>query len=170
MGGGAVVREVSTDQVSESLDLLIRSRKLPLRHIAEFREQVEGAVVAIAARRITENHRRVLDNLIAKARSCIAIDASADFLLVDKEIHTYFATITGNLLFISILKTIHENINRYYERFLVMDEREMTENLEDLEKLVQALSERNQERASELVKIHVRRFNAYMEAREQQAE
>jgi GntR family transcriptional repressor for pyruvate dehydrogenase complex len=54
MGGGAVVKAVSSDLVAESLDLLIRSRQVSLRHIAEFRERVEGDVVRLATSRLKD--------------------------------------------------------------------------------------------------------------------
>jgi DNA-binding FadR family transcriptional regulator len=50
VGGGSVVKAVDTDQISESLGLLIRSQKVSLNHLAEFREDVEGIVAANAAR------------------------------------------------------------------------------------------------------------------------
>ena len=170
MGGGAVVKAVTSDLVSESLDLLIRSQKVSLRHIAEFRERVEADVVVLATSRMTEDHRKVLEQLLEDARSCArrGDEGVPDFLTKDKEIHLCFADITGNPLYISILKTIHENIQRYYDDFLIMKQPEMNENLKDLEDVVAAVTKGNIRKAGELLRAHVRRFNGYMEAREQQ--
>ena len=49
VAGGAVVNALSTDQVSESLDLLIRYQKASLKDLAEFREGVEGLVAGLKA-------------------------------------------------------------------------------------------------------------------------
>ena len=70
VGGGSVVRSVTTDQVTESLDLLIRSQKISLAHLADFREGVEGEVVAIAARTASETDLRNLERLLKKAKTC----------------------------------------------------------------------------------------------------
>ena len=170
MGGGAVVRAVTSDLVAESLDLLIRSQQVSLRHIAEFRERVEADVAMLAASRMTDGHHKALKQLIDEARACArrGTELVSEFLSKDKAIHLCFAQITGNPLYISILKTIHENIRRYYDDFLVMEQPEMNENLKDLEDVVNAMVNREVTKAGQLMRAHVRRFNAYMEAREKQ--
>ncbi|BBO83468.1 FadR/GntR family transcriptional regulator [Desulfosarcina ovata] len=170
MGGGAVVKAVSSDMVAESLDLLIRSQKVSLRHIAEFRERVEGDVVELATRQMTESDRIYLKNLLEEARQCVnrGTEAVSEFLTADKNIHLGFAKLTGNPIYISILKTIHENIRRYYDEYLVMEEREMNENFKDLEDVVAAMEAGDAKRAGSIARAHVSRFNGYMETREQQ--
>ena len=170
MGGGAVVKAVTSDLVAESLDLLIRSQRVSLRHIAEFRERVEADVVALATTRMSPADADTLDRLLDEARQCAARGAEAvsDFLTADKNIHLCFAKITGNPIYISILKTIHENIRRYYDEFLIMEEPEMMENLQDLEDVVAAMKRSEGKAAGDIARTHVRRFNGYMEMREQQ--
>lgn len=167
MGGGAMVKAVTMDLVAESLDLLIRSQQVSLKHLAEFRERVEGDVVILATLRMKEPQRILLKKLLADARQCVnrGGEAVSDFLTADKNIHLCFAKITGNPIYISILKTIHENIRRYYDEFLVMEEPEMIENLQDLEDVVAAMEKGDAENAAALARTHVRRFNGYMEMR-----
>lgn len=169
-GGGARVKAVSTDQVSESLDLLIRSQKVSLNHIAEFRERVEGDVAAIAAQRATKEDIRTLKQMMKDARKAVeqGICAREAFFGADKNIHLYFADISGNPIYKSILKTIHNNIGRYFDQFLSMDEKEMKENLQDLENVVEAIENRREKDAYSKVRSHVRRFNNYMEKREKE--
>ncbi|MBC2768192.1 MAG: FadR family transcriptional regulator [Desulfosarcina sp.] len=168
MGGGAVVKAVSSDLVTESLDLLIRSNQVSLRHIAEFRERVEGDVVRLATSRMTESDRLVLKKLLDDARQCAirGTEAVSDFLTADKNIHLCFAKITRNPIYISILKTIHDNIRRYFDEFLVMEEPEMNENLQDLEDVIKAMENGDAEKAGDIAQTHVKRFNRYMEIRE----
>jgi GntR family transcriptional regulator, transcriptional repressor for pyruvate dehydrogenase complex len=170
MGGGAVVRAVSSDMVAESLDLMIRSQHVSLRHIAEFRERVEGDVVVLATQRMQPADKTALHQLLGDARQCAArgSDAISDFLTVDKNIHLRFAKITANPIYISILKTVHENLRRYFEEFLTMDETEMRENLQDLEDIVAAMERGDAETAGSIVRGHVSRFNGYMERRKKQ--
>ncbi|HSO19583.1 MAG TPA: GntR family transcriptional regulator [Desulfosarcina sp.] len=169
-GGGAVVRTVTPDLVAESLDLLIRSHKVSLRHIAEFRERVEADVVVLATSRLKPSDIDNLKILLEDARACATrgADAVSEFLDADKNIHLYFAKITGNPIYITIQKTIHENIRRYYDEFLVMEDPVMHENLKDLEDVVAAMQKGDGGRAGDIVRTHVRRFNSYMELREQQ--
>ncbi|CAB5166839.1 Transcriptional regulator, GntR family [Olavius algarvensis associated proteobacterium Delta 3] len=164
MGGGAIVKTLNEDQVTESLDLLLRSQKASLNHLAEFREGVEGDVVAIAAERATNSDIERLRSLLDEAAACVerGVEHLDDFLKVDTELHLTFAYITENPVYISVLKSIHDNIHRYYEIYLVMDQPELEENLRDLERIVSAVEDRNTPRARELAQCHVQRFNQYM--------
>lgn len=166
MGGGAVVRTVSTEQVTESLDLLIRSQRVSLNQLAEFREGVEGDVLALAAKRARQSDIAQLRKLLERAKACVELHSDRrDFLEADRDLHLAFVGITRNPIYISILNTVHENIHRYFDRFLDMNEREMAENYEDLENIVDAMESRDAQRARELAQKHVRRFNRYMKAK-----
>jgi DNA-binding FadR family transcriptional regulator len=174
MGGGAIVTAVSADQVTESLDLLIRSQKVSLNHLAEFRERVEGDVVALAAKRAGKTEIKKLTRLIDRAKNFVdqGSDFVEEFLEADRAVHFYFATITGNPIYISITKTIHGNIFRYFEKFLmpVMETPEMEENLQDLKDIAKAIAEHDAGKARRLAIKHVRRFNKYMKLVEQRKE
>jgi DNA-binding GntR family transcriptional regulator len=108
----------------------------------------------------------MLHELLDRAKACVERADMAQFLLADKNVHLAFAEITENPLYISILKMIHENINRYYERFLPMKEPEMAENYQDLEDIVHAIESGDAELSRRLVRSHVRRFNDYMKVQE----
>ncbi|MGD9078430.1 MAG: GntR family transcriptional regulator [Desulfobacterales bacterium] len=170
VGGGSVVKDLNADQVSESLALLIRSQKVSLNHLAEFREDVEGIVAAHAAagRSAADIHK--LNKLLDEARKCIDAGPSQRdaFIEIDKRIHMALAELTENPIYISVLHSVHDNIHRYYDEFLSMDELELQENYQDLCDLVQAVEKGQADHARRLARDHVRRFNQYMKRREQQ--
>ena len=170
VGGGSVVKSVDTEQISESLGLLIQSQKVSLNHLAEFREDVEGIVAAHAAERVTRNQIQELNRLLNQARACVEQGSSqrSAFIEIDKQIHMTLADITGNPIYTSVLHSIHENIHRYYDRFLSMERRELQENYQDLCELVQALENADSDQARKIAQNHVRRFNQYMQARAQE--
>ena len=85
-----------------------------------------------------------------------------DFVRVDEQLHMTLARIAGNPVYAFILKTVHDNIHIYYDRFLPSGEDELNENHQDLTQIVDAVTEGHVERASELARDHVRRFNRYM--------
>jgi len=167
VGGGARVRAASADQVTESLDLLIRSQRVSLDHLAEFRKGVEGDVVAIAAERAGRADIERVKELLDRARHCAdaGVGQLNRFLQADKELHLAFAQISGNPVYLSVMKMVHDNIHRYYEQFLSMEDREMKENFLDLEKIVKAVENREIEEARRLAQAHVLRFNRYMKKR-----
>ena len=170
VGGGSVVKDLNADQVSESLALLIRSQKVSLNHLAEFREDVEGIVAAHAAAGRSAADINKLNKLLDEARKCIDAGPSQRdaFIEIDKRIHMALAELTENPIYISVLHSVHDNIHRYYDEFLSMDELELQENYQDLCDLVQAVEKGQADRARRLARDHVRRFNQYMKRREQQ--
>ncbi len=162
--GGAVVREATAEPVSEGLDILIRHQKVSLDHLAEFREGVEGAVAALAAARADDADIRHLEALLERAGAHVAAGVSEwdRFVDVDKHIHQAIADISGNPIYMLVHQMVHNNIQRYYNRFLPATEAIMGENYEDLRGLVAAVKRARSEDARDLARRHVRRFNAYM--------
>jgi DNA-binding FadR family transcriptional regulator len=172
VGGGSVVKSVDTDQISESLGLLIRSQKVSLNHLADFREDVEGIVAANAARTNTPDHIRNLKILLAKARGCVEQGSSRrnEFIEIDKQIHMSLAEISGNPIYTSILHSIHENIHRYYDRFLSMEKKDLEQNYRDLCDIIQAVEIGDGDQARKVAQNHVKRFNRYMKQREKESD
>ena len=190
VGGGSVVKAVDTAQIIESLGLLIRSQKVSLNHLAEFREDVEGIVAANAASAAyvasasraagasretgtsTVEQIQELKQLLEEARKCVEQGTSCrnEFIEIDKQIHLKLAQIAGNPIYTSILHSIHDNIHRYYDRFLSMEERELQENYKDLCNIVRAAEAGDAGEARKFAQEHVQRFNSYMKQREQDEE
>jgi len=163
--GGAVVNRPTTHQISESLDLLIQYRKVSLRDLAEFREGVEGMVAALAAKRATKEDIRHLKRLLDEAGACVRQGAPGwdAFILVDNRIHMSLAKMAGNPVYESVLRTVYDNIHRYFDRFLPREEGIIEENFRDLRDIVKAVEEGRAAKASRLVQDHVSRFNKRME-------
>ena len=65
VGGGAIVKDPGGKQITESLAMLIRSQKISLRHLAEFREDVEGTVTGLAAERASDDDIRRVSSAAA---------------------------------------------------------------------------------------------------------
>jgi DNA-binding FadR family transcriptional regulator len=151
--------------------MLIRSRTLSLEHIAEFREGVEGAVTGLAALRSTAADNKKLATLIDEAAQCRekGLDGWGSFVQVDEKIHTEIARIAGNPLYIFVLHSIHDNIHRYYDKYLVVGDVEMDENFQDLQIIVQAVCEQDADLAQKMAVEHVRRFSKYMAVKKRQS-
>ena len=155
--------------MSENLGLLIRSRKVALNHLAEFREDVEGIVAAHAADRHTPKDIQKLKQLLKNARECAeqGISHRNAFIEIDKQIHMTLAQTTDNPIYIFMLNSFHDNIHRYYDQFLSMEQRELQENYQDLCELIQAVEHGDAEKAQKVAQNHVKRFNRYMQNRQQ---
>lgn len=172
VGGGSVVKDLNADPISESLGLLIRSRKVSLDHLAEFREDVEGLVAARAATKCSEKDISDLKALLARAQPYVEAGASQkdSFIDIDKQIHMKLAQIVQNPIYLSVLHSIHDNIHRYYERFLSMEARELRQNYQDLCELVEAVENGEVDQAGRLARDHIQRFSQYMKQRKKEGD
>ena len=164
VSGGAVIKAVDTEPVTESLALLIQRGKVSLVELAEFREGVEGSVAALAARRATREEVRELRDLLETAREQVSrgVDGWEKFCEVDNAIHVAIANASGNAVYGFVLRIVHDNIQRYYEAHPLKDQSILKENYDDLCEIVQAIEKRQATAVKSLVQSHVRRFNRYM--------
>jgi len=170
INGGAYVKDANAELMAENLAMLIRSHNVSLEHLAEFREGVEGTVTGLAALRSTAADNKKLSELIDNISQYRKKGSAGwkDFVHVDEKIHTEIARIAGNPLYTFVLQSIHDNIHRYYDKFLTGCETEIKENFQDLLDIVKAIANKDPETASLMAIRHVRRFNSYMEIKKRQ--
>lgn len=168
--GGAYVKDANCELMAENLAMLIQSDSISLEHLAEFREGIEGTVTGLAARRATSPDSEALDNLLAEATVYRnkGLPGWNDFVRVDERIHMAIANIAGNPLYRFVLNSVHDNIKRYYDKFLSVGAYEMEKNYQDLRMIISAIKAGEESQASDLAIKHVQRFNRYMEKKKRQ--
>lgn len=171
VAGGAVVNALTTDQVSESLDLLIRYQKVSLKDLAEFREGVEGMVAGLAAERARGEDIAQLEGILSKAKTHLeqGISHWDNFIEADNQIHLTLAHIAGNPIYESVLTIVYQNINLYFGKFLPKEKGLLEQNFQDLLEIVAAVKSGQATKASLLVQNHVYRFNRLMEEHARQS-
>jgi DNA-binding FadR family transcriptional regulator len=165
VNGGAYVKDANGELMAENLAMLIRSQTISLAHLAEFREGVEGSVAGLAAQRALSADIKILYSFLAKADHFrnSGTDGWNNFVRIDEKIHTEIARIAGNPLYVFILNSVHDNIQRYYDKFLSVGKEEMEENYRDLRLIIEAIKNAEVELASSRAIRHVRKFSRYME-------
>ncbi len=165
VGGGAVVREASIDKVSESLALLIRHRRVPMRYLAEFREGVEGDMAALAVQRATPEILKELERVTEIAR--IACNKGAayvrQFLDADMHFHLTLARASKNPIYEAIERIIHGNILSYYQTFIDLKGIALKKNCRDFSEIVEAIRRKQPEAARAAIRRHISRYATYME-------
>lgn len=165
VGGGAFVKNVDSGQFSETLDLLMRTQRVPLRDLAAFRADVEGIVTGLAASRATPDDFRRLREIVEGLTTLAGSENPSWGLFVDSDnaFHMELARIAGNRIYALILKSIHDHIGRYFDSFLSRDKKVMAATCSDLTAIITAVEQHDAIRAKELAGEHVHRFNIYME-------
>jgi DNA-binding FadR family transcriptional regulator len=72
------------------------------------------------------------------------------------------ARVAGNRVFESVLCTIYDNINRYFDEYLPRDEKISEKTYKDLCRILRAIEAKQPDIAKHLAKKHVRWFNKAM--------
>jgi DNA-binding FadR family transcriptional regulator len=160
-----MVREVNSDTLSDNLGLLIRNCSVSLNDLAEFREEMEGSVAALAAQRAGESDVELLSGLLAEAEANLKKGRPGwdAFIRTDEQMHLALARMSGNLLFLTVLQSLYVNIHTYYVKYLPRNKALLQENLSDLNNIVAAVAAHDAVAARNVAQSHVRRFNSYME-------
>ncbi|MFO7728977.1 MAG: FadR/GntR family transcriptional regulator [Desulfohalobiaceae bacterium] len=163
--GGTVVKSFGADQLSESLDFLVRSQKFSLLQLAEFREGIEGNVASLAAVRASQEDVAQLYELLDAAQAEMAKGSEnwENFVNIDRKVHQVLAEVSRNPVYAVVLKSVHSNIHKYYENFLPKEEEILKENYQDLVRIVQAIEQGKADVAYDLAQGHVQRFHDYMQ-------
>jgi len=162
--GGAVVKESNARQLHDGVALLLRQQKVSIADVAEFREGVEGTVSGLAAHRATAGDVRRLEVILEEARAGLEAP-SADwgaFVEVDNRLHMALASIAGNPVYEAVLRSIHDNIKRYYDKLLPRTRGTLRQNYADLRAIVRAVRDHDAVSAREHAQAHVKRFSRLM--------
>ena len=162
VAGGAIVKRMDSDPMMESLALLIRSGEVSKDDLAEFRIKIEGSLMELAADRATEEDIQTLEDMCAQARECYENEDWENFLKMDESMHAFVGTMSRNPIFQLIQQSVHDNIHRYYDIYLRMNHQRTLENLEDFEKIIQAMKDKESQTAAAIIRDHVKRFNDKM--------
>lgn len=158
-GGGAIVREITSEPMTDSLSLLLRSQKIPLDDLKEFRMDMEGNIARLAAERASAEDVEALREILASATECLDSHAGWEaYVQADARLHMRLAQITGNPIYAYIQTAIHENINLYYAEFLEHEERVLREHYKDLCSLVEAVATGDGTEAFEQMQHHLGRL------------
>lgn len=160
--GGVFVKALTTDQVSQSLGMLLRYQRVSLKDLIEFREGVEGVVAELAAKRAKTKDIRYLKGLLRKAETCFKEGGLQwnRFIQVDSQFHMALVHIVGNLVFESVLRTVYDNIQPY-DQTLPREEKLFKEYYRDLCEIVRAVEEKQPNRARLLAQDHIKRSTRF---------
>ena len=158
-GGGAIVREVTPEVIVDGLSLLVRSQKVPLESLKEFRMDIEGNIARLAAERASAEDVAGLRDILERAKDSLDRHEGWEaYVDADARLHMTLARITGNTIYAYIQTAIHENINRYYAEFLEHEEAVLREHYKDLCKIVDAVAQGDGGTAFDKMRLHLNRL------------
>lgn len=122
--------------------------------VFEIRAALEGLAAGLAAERITEEELEELERLLVKIGECIQSDDLNAVIEQDTEFHDVLFKATRNERLVQIVSNLREQIQRYRTASLSSPGR-MKLALEEHKQIVEALSERDVEKAQRLAREHI---------------
>jgi GntR family transcriptional repressor for pyruvate dehydrogenase complex len=154
--GGSIVNNITTKHATETLGLLIRSKKVSLKDLIEFRRDVEGTVASLAAQRADEHDIEQLKMAYEHIANLINENTITreQFFEVDKQFHIELARMCKNPVYLIILRSVHENIQRYYAA-ITYEKQTMMESFRFFELMINAVIRRDFNEAKILAENHV---------------
>jgi DNA-binding FadR family transcriptional regulator len=158
--GGAFVKEASATSVSESLDLLIRHRKISLEDLTEFRVVVEAGLIQLVIDRATDEDLKVLKKHIELMRVHTEKGASGweDFLTVSISLRKSLAQMARNSMYEAVLIPLYENIMAYIQRYLPAENAQIETAFKDFTDIIDAIEKRDTDKATSLTVAHTQRY------------
>lgn len=161
--GGAFIIDNVPNQVSDSLNLLIRQKKVSMENLTEFRIQAEGQVAELAAKRASKDDFKELEKLLSKGKTLLNHDPPLydEILELESKLHLKLAKFSGNTLYAIILKTIHDLLVMPSYKFEPVDRAYVNRAFSDWEQIIEALLNDRFADVRALVMEHVRFFSDY---------
>jgi GntR family transcriptional repressor for pyruvate dehydrogenase complex len=158
--GGLYVKAVSSDQMSESLGLLIRQKQISLKHLFVFRSTLEVSAASLAAIKAENEDIEPLKKLIAEAEKYLTegLRSWRKFYEVEDRMHRALARMTKNPLFESVLITVYQNCPEYNSQLVPPKTENMRDSFQDWCQILESLERKKPEKASGVMTKHIQRF------------
>ena len=162
--GGAFVKEIDSEHVSETLALLIRHSRISMKHLAEFREVVETATAAYAGERATSEDIKKMKNLLEEGAGLLKSDEDEldKFYQWELNMHRELARISRNPVFEWISGTLYISMEPL-SFHLNKSRTSHFELLADWKDIISAIENGEVMKATSILRIHVDRYRRAME-------
>jgi len=161
--GGTIVKGPNSEKLSENLGRLIKYKQIPMKQLAEYREDIEGSIAALASERATPEDIWEMKKILAEIHECLTADPlkNIEFDIADSKLHIAVARSTKNAIYQLTSEMIHNNINIYYQE-LLEEKTAYMEYYEDFRGLIEAIENHETDKARSIARTHAKRFFRYV--------
>lgn len=159
--GGTFVREPRSDTVMESIDILIRGRRIALGPLLEVREAFEPSCARLAARNRTDADLRALRNDVAQMEAAEPLD---EFLVSNIAWHEHVAVAGHNELLHAFMSAMSNAIYDATVRTqFFIDEEIRSLTLRAHRAVLEAIESQNEEQAVRRMARHVHAYSVELD-------
>lgn len=164
-GGGAFAIAPPSSLVGNAVATLLNLQGASLRDLAEFRVTFEPENAWWAAQRADDDDMARLAALVKEAKAAMAAgDGWEPIAEVDARWHEALAQATKNNLRIGISQGIHDAVTHQARALRPTAEEYGADIPRDLARITKAVTARNSDKARDLMRTHVERFNRLNQA------
>ncbi len=148
--GGYFINDVTTQPMTESLELLMRHLKVTPRELFEFRATVEAGLIRLVVQRGSDEQVQDLMQYRQKLKACLERGKEGWYALLDAErdLRKAFLAIVDNRIYGAVLLPIHNNIFQFANRHLGGGDAMTREAYRYWQKILDALERRDEEAAA----------------------
>jgi len=158
--GGIYVKAVTSNQIGDSLGLLIRQKQVSQENLSVFRSSLEVTAASLAA--IDACHKEImrLKRLKAKAEEAMkrGLEGWHEFYRIEDRMHQQLARMTGNPLFETVLTAVYKNYPNYNHELIPLELINMAESLQDWEEIINSVETGRPDKASWAMTRHIHRW------------
>jgi DNA-binding FadR family transcriptional regulator len=164
--GGSFVREITPELITKSITHLIRFNHVTMDHIAHFRENIEGNIIA----RLAVENAEPADVIDLKAMLHRLIEISqkndldwSAFDSSEHQMHVFLGRMTKNPLYEALSATIMQSISNH-ARYIDRTKKVMKEVVGEWVKIIESLGNKNALEATQLIRSHILKWNEKQKA------
>lgn len=158
--GGFFIQELTTDPVTDSLELLMRHLKFSPQDLSEFRATVEAGLIRLVVKRATETQVQGFLKYEDKLETCLnrGTEGWQELLEIERNLRMEFLAVINNPVYGTVLLPIHKNIFRIADRFIIGDDAMTKTAYNYWKKVLSAVADRDEDRAATLTKDMIFHF------------
>jgi DNA-binding FadR family transcriptional regulator len=152
--GGFFIREVTTQPMTDSLEMLMRHMSLSPKELYEFRGTVEAGVIRLVAQRAKESDIKIFWGYLDRFEACLH-NGSAGWLKlceIEQDLRKEFLKVIKNRTYEAVLTPIISNLLGYARYMMTGGNQETQVAYDYWKKIIPAVADRDEDRAAKLVK------------------
>ncbi len=158
--GGFFVREITTTPMINSMETLMQHMVFSHRELYEFRIPVEVGLIRIVTKKATADQIKSFRSYLNKFKECLGLGNAGWVKLVEIEqnLRRLFLNVADNRIYEAVLTPMLDTLSQYAFQHLPGGDSEVQLAHDYWEKIINAMANRDEERASTLVSELLLRF------------
>ena len=152
--GGFFIREITTQPMANSIEMLMRHLVLSPRELYEFRTTVEAGLIRLVVQKASDEQIQVFGEYLDKFKSCLNQGNAGWVKLVEIEqnLRREFLHVIKNRTYEVVLLPIIDNLQKYAFHHLPGGSQEAQIAYDYWKKIIPAVTRRDEDGAARLIK------------------